>query len=166
MSANDEDKTEAGVRRPARQEARLYHQLRQRSAIGPPPRPAINMPRLPQPLPISSAPQNDAPALQHDDGSTRDFRSGPRRELSESRLTRHAGSREALRHGASLRAALASFLGIANAVTKNRFTGGATHLNGVSLLHRLPISVVLRMHGESRQSQNRPPEIQNFNTPW
>ena len=46
VSAHDEDETDAGVRRPARHEARLYHQEHQRSAIGAPPRPSINMPRL------------------------------------------------------------------------------------------------------------------------
>ena len=46
MSAHDEDETDAGVRRPARHEARLHHQEHQRSAIGAPPRPSINMPRL------------------------------------------------------------------------------------------------------------------------
>ena len=46
MSAHDEDETDAGVRRPARHEARLHHQEHQRSAIGAPPRPSINMPRM------------------------------------------------------------------------------------------------------------------------
>ena len=46
MSAHDEDETDAGIRRPARHEARLHHQEHQRSAIGAPPRPSINMPRL------------------------------------------------------------------------------------------------------------------------
>ena len=46
VSAHDEDETGEFVRRPARQEARLYHSLRQRSAIGALPRPSINMPRL------------------------------------------------------------------------------------------------------------------------
>ena len=46
MSAHDEDETDAGVRRPARHEARLHHQEHERSAIGAPPRPYINMPRL------------------------------------------------------------------------------------------------------------------------
>ena len=46
VSAHDEDETDAGIRRPARHEARLHHQEHQRSAIGAPPRPSINMPRL------------------------------------------------------------------------------------------------------------------------
>ena len=46
VSAHDEDETDAGVRRPARQEARIYHQLRLKSAIGAPPRPSINMTRM------------------------------------------------------------------------------------------------------------------------
>ena len=46
VSAHDEDETDAGVRRPARHEARLHHQEHERSAIGAPPRPYINMPRL------------------------------------------------------------------------------------------------------------------------
>ena len=46
VSAHDEDETDAGVRRPARHEARLHHQEHQRSAIGAPPRPSINMTRI------------------------------------------------------------------------------------------------------------------------
>ena len=46
VSAHDEDETDAGVRRPARHEARLHHQEHQRSATGAPPLPSINMPRI------------------------------------------------------------------------------------------------------------------------
>ena len=46
VSAHDEDETDAGVRRPARHEARLHHQDHQRSAIGAPSRHSINMLRL------------------------------------------------------------------------------------------------------------------------
>ena len=46
VSTHDEDETYAGVRRPARHEARLHHQEHQRSAIGAPPRHSINMLRM------------------------------------------------------------------------------------------------------------------------
>ena len=59
----------------------------------------------------SNAPPKAPTALQRAKLLTPDLRSGLRRELLESRFSRHAGSRDALRHGASLRHRLALFLG-------------------------------------------------------
>ena len=46
VSTHDEDETDAGVRRPVRHEARLYHRLHKWRAIGAPPHPSINMLRM------------------------------------------------------------------------------------------------------------------------
>ena len=121
MSAHDEDETDAGVRRPARQEARIYHQLRLKSAIGAPPRPSINMTRMDAKVLQTFAQTEERTAPRRLDDFERDLQ----RELEGTRrqfplLVRYC---ESQRHGVSefLRGAFAHFFAEAKVPTVCRY---------------------------------------------
>ena len=126
--AHDEDKTEAGVRRPAWQEARLYHQLRQRSAIGPPPRPAINMPRLDSAVLQSRFPPKDCTARERATLCTPDLRWEPQQHLARFPLMHRARSGAMLSRGASLRRAFVAFFEKTNTSREQGLSSAATRL--------------------------------------
>ena len=121
MSAHDEDETDAGVRRPARQEARIYHQLRLKSAIGAPPRPSINMTRMDAKVLQTFAQTEERTAPRRLDDFERDLQ----RELEDTwrQFPFLVRDRDSQRHGVSacLRGAFAPFFGIANAATNCRY---------------------------------------------
>ena len=130
VSAHDEDETDAGVRRPTRHEARLYHQLHKWRAKGAPPRPSINMLRMDSAVLLRKTETKERSAPQRFVGCSSDQKSGLQGTWTESRLiVRH---RESQRHGVSefLRDAFALFFGVAKAYQRRRPTVVTTRRGG------------------------------------